>query len=137
MSEQASALPISLGIGSTTATRRRTLAILLMVLIATIFWVDSRYPALMKRYHAGTHVTAKGALTFGSVYQVDRSMPLATRVWRDHRQLAGRQSRWHDLLVSLRTRRAHLSRHAAAPPHEISLAQHALWRGRRSAAGGL
>ena len=82
MSEQASALPIDLGIGSTTATRRRTLAILLMVLIATIFWVDSRYPALMKRYHAGTHVTAKGALTFGSVYQVDRSMPLATRVWR-------------------------------------------------------
>ena len=82
MSEQASALPISLGIGSTTATRRRTLAILLMVLIATIFWVDSRYPALMKRYNAGTHVTAKGALTFGSVYQVDRTMPLATRVWR-------------------------------------------------------
>ena len=82
MSEQASALPISLGIGSTTAARRRTLAILLMVLIATIFWVDSRYPALMKRYSAGTHVTAKGALTFSSVYQVDRSMPLATRVWR-------------------------------------------------------
>ena len=82
MSEQASALPISLGIGSTTATRRRTLAILLMVLIVTIFWVDSRYPALMKRYNAGTHVTAKGALTFGSVYQVDRTMPLATRVWR-------------------------------------------------------
>jgi uncharacterized membrane protein YraQ (UPF0718 family) len=82
MSEQASALPISLGIGSTTATRRRTLAILLMVLIATIFWVDSRYPALMKRYHAGTHVKATGALTFGGVYQVDRGMPLTTRVWR-------------------------------------------------------
>jgi uncharacterized membrane protein YraQ (UPF0718 family) len=53
-----------------------------MVVIASIFWVDSRYPALLKRYHAGTHVKAAGALTFGSVYPVDCSMPLATRVWR-------------------------------------------------------
>ncbi len=36
----------------------------------------------MKRYHAGTHIKAAGALTFGAVYTVDRSMPLATRVWR-------------------------------------------------------
>ena len=62
--------------------RRRTLAILLMAIIASIFWVDSRYPALVKRYHAGAQVKAAGALTFGVVYQVDRSMPLATRVWR-------------------------------------------------------
>jgi uncharacterized membrane protein YraQ (UPF0718 family) len=53
-----------------------------MAVIATIFWVDSRYPALMKRYHAGTHIKASGALTFGGVYQVNRSMPLSTRVWR-------------------------------------------------------
>src|ERR1700690_2160607 len=36
----------------------------------------------MKRYHAGTQVKAAGALTFGKVYSVDRSMPLTTRVWR-------------------------------------------------------
>jgi uncharacterized membrane protein YraQ (UPF0718 family) len=53
-----------------------------MAVIASIFWVDSRYPALLKRYHAGTHVKAAGALTFGAVYPVDRSMPLTTRVWR-------------------------------------------------------
>jgi uncharacterized membrane protein YraQ (UPF0718 family) len=53
-----------------------------MVLIAGIFWVDSRYPALMKRYDVGTKISAKGSLTFGLVYTVDRSMPLATRVWR-------------------------------------------------------
>lgn len=53
-----------------------------MVTIAGIFWVDSRYPALLRRYHAGTQVKAAGALTFGIVYQVDRSMPLSTRVWR-------------------------------------------------------
>lgn len=53
-----------------------------MVLISGVFWIDSRYPALMKRYTAGTAISAKGSLTFGQVYAVDRSMPLATRVWR-------------------------------------------------------
>src|SRR6266446_484726 len=62
--------------------RSRTLALLLMAVIATLFWVDSRYPALMKRYHAGTQVKAAGALTFGAVYQLDRTMPLRVRVWR-------------------------------------------------------
>jgi len=40
---------------------------MLMLVIGTVFWVDSRYPALMKRYHAGTQVKAAGALTFGAV----------------------------------------------------------------------
>jgi uncharacterized membrane protein YraQ (UPF0718 family) len=64
------------------AWRSRTLAIILMVAIAGVFWVDSRYPALLKRYHAGTQVKAAGAITFGTVYAVDRTMPLTTRVWR-------------------------------------------------------
>jgi uncharacterized membrane protein YraQ (UPF0718 family) len=62
--------------------RSRMLAIILMAAIAIIFWADSRYPALWKRYHAGTHIKAAGALTFGSVYRVDRNMPLRSRVWR-------------------------------------------------------
>jgi len=53
-----------------------------MATIASVFWVDSRYPALIKRYHAGTHVKAQGALTFGAIYSVDRSMPYLNRVWR-------------------------------------------------------
>jgi hypothetical protein len=53
-----------------------------MAAIAMIFWVNSRYPALLKRYHAGTQIKATGALTFGAVYKVDRSMPYPTRVWR-------------------------------------------------------
>ncbi len=53
-----------------------------MVAIAGVFWVDSRYPALLKRYHAGRQVTASGALTFGTVYPVNRNMPLRIRVWR-------------------------------------------------------
>jgi hypothetical protein len=47
-----------------------------------IVWVDSRYPALLKRYHSGTQIKASGALTFGAVYRVDPGKPLATRVFR-------------------------------------------------------
>jgi uncharacterized membrane protein YraQ (UPF0718 family) len=82
MSAQSSAMNMNPVMVTTNSWRSRALAIVLMVVIAGIFWVDSRYPALMKRLHAGTQVTAKGALTFGLVYTVDRSMPLGTRVWR-------------------------------------------------------
>lgn len=82
MSEQASALNLSPSIVTSNAWRSRTVAIVLMVVIAGVFWVDSRYPALLKRYHAGRQVKAAGALTFGAVYPVDRTMALSTRVWR-------------------------------------------------------
>lgn len=36
----------------------------------------------MKRYHAGHQIKATGALTFGTVYPVNRSMPYLSRVWR-------------------------------------------------------
>src|SRR6266481_3447323 len=82
MSVQASALNLQPSIVTTSAWRSRALTVILMVAVAGIFWVDSRYPALLKRYNAGTQVKAAGALTFGTVYEVDRSMPLSTRVWR-------------------------------------------------------
>jgi len=82
VSIQTASLNLQPSIAATHTWRSRTLAIILMVAIAGIFWVDSRYPALLKRYHAGTQVKATGALTFGTVYAVDRTMPLTTRVWR-------------------------------------------------------
>jgi hypothetical protein len=83
VSAQNPALNLEFSGASVGAWPSRTLAVLLTLVIGTVFWVDSRYPALMKRYHAGTQVKAAGALTFGSVYQVDRAtMPLRTRVWR-------------------------------------------------------
>ena len=82
MAVQTSALNIALPVAQGFAWRKRALTIILMAIIASIFWVDSRYPALMKRYHAGTQIKATGALTFGTVYAVERSMPYATRVWR-------------------------------------------------------
>lgn len=82
MSVQVPTLGLQPASASTGSWKSRTFALILMIAIAGIFWVDSRYPALMKRYHAGTQVKAAGALTFGAVYPVDRSMPLGTRVWR-------------------------------------------------------
>jgi uncharacterized membrane protein YraQ (UPF0718 family) len=82
MSAQTSTLNLNPSLTIAGTWRSRVLAIVLMVGIAGIFWVDSRYPALMKRYHAGTQLKATGALTFGTVYAVDRSMPLTMRVWR-------------------------------------------------------
>jgi hypothetical protein len=70
VSVQASALNLQLSVLTTNAWRTRTLAVILMVAIAGIFWVDSGYPALPKRYHAGTQVKAGGVLTLGTVYQV-------------------------------------------------------------------
>jgi len=77
-----SALNIHMSTAQATAWRRRTLAVILMAAIAAVFWVDSRYPALLKKYHAGTHIQATGALTFGTVYRVEPSMPYLQRVWR-------------------------------------------------------
>jgi uncharacterized membrane protein YraQ (UPF0718 family) len=82
MSAQSSALNLNPEITRTNAWRSRTLAVILMAAIAMVFWVDSRYPALLKRYHSGTQIKATGALTFGVVYPVDRDMPLIRRVWR-------------------------------------------------------
>jgi uncharacterized membrane protein YraQ (UPF0718 family) len=81
MAVQTTVLSMDLPVAHAT-WRTRTLTIVLMAAIATIFWVDSRYPALVKRYNAGTQIKATGALTFGTVYAVDRSMPYLTRVWR-------------------------------------------------------
>jgi len=82
MSVHSSTLELQPSFAATNTWRSRTLAVILMIAIAGIFWVDSRYPALLKRYNAGTQVKAAGALTFGTVYSVDRTMPLSTRVWR-------------------------------------------------------
>jgi uncharacterized membrane protein YraQ (UPF0718 family) len=82
MSVQSSVLSPDVSFSGSATLQSRTLAVVLMVVIAGVFWVDSRYPALLKRYHSGTQLKVAGALTFGVVYPVDRGMPLRTRVWR-------------------------------------------------------
>jgi uncharacterized membrane protein YraQ (UPF0718 family) len=80
MSTQSSVIgvqsPASVGV----AKRSRALALVLMAIIAAIFWVDSRYPALVKRYRAGAQIKVSGAVTFSTPYRVDGSMPVARRI---------------------------------------------------------
>ena len=72
--------PVPFAIGGSMKTR--LLAIVLLLSIAASFWVGSRYPALYKKYSQGQSIKVTGAITFGTVYVVDRSMPLSQRVWR-------------------------------------------------------
>jgi hypothetical protein len=137
MSAQASVLPISPVMAGTNARRTRVLAIILMAVIASIFWIDSRYPALMKRYNAGTHVKASGALTFGGVYQVTRDLPPARSSMAHDNQLARCQPHWHDILLSLRARRAHVPRDASEAPNQFAFPEHYFRCGRRSSACGM
>lgn len=82
MSAPSTTLGFELSVVRTTTWRSRVIAIVLLATIGGIFWIESRYPSLLKKYHSGTHLKAVGAITFDAVYQVDRSMPLAQRVWR-------------------------------------------------------
>ena len=82
LSAATTTLSTSLPAVAVASWRRRLIAIVLMIGIAGFFWIDSRYPALLKKYHSGTHVKAVGAITFDALYPVDHSMPLSQRVWR-------------------------------------------------------
>jgi uncharacterized membrane protein YraQ (UPF0718 family) len=79
---QTSALNAEIPTAQTSNWRSTIIAVVLAMSIAGYFWVDSRYPSLLKKYDAGTHVKVLGAISFDAVYTVDRGMPLAQRVWR-------------------------------------------------------
>ena len=70
MSVQSSVLNLNSSATGTKIGRNRMVAVVLMVAIASVFWVASRYPAPLKRYHAGTQVKAAGTLTFGAVFRL-------------------------------------------------------------------
>ena len=55
------------------------LGLLLLAVIASIFWLDSRYPALLKKLHTATSVKVKGPLTFDTVLPENPQAPLASR----------------------------------------------------------
>jgi uncharacterized membrane protein YraQ (UPF0718 family) len=65
---------------------RRSLEVFLAALIAVgvvlIFWSQQRYPALLKKLHAGTGVKVAGAISFDALLKVTPEMPAPTRVMR-------------------------------------------------------
>jgi uncharacterized membrane protein YraQ (UPF0718 family) len=68
------------------SNRKRTveiaLALLLAAIIAGIFWGEQRYPALLKKLHAGQSLKVNGAISFDALLPVKPSMPLPERVGR-------------------------------------------------------
>jgi uncharacterized membrane protein YraQ (UPF0718 family) len=59
-----------------------TVASILAVAMALYFWVDSRYPALLKKLNSGKSVKVTAALTFDAKFPVSPDMPLTTRIER-------------------------------------------------------
>ncbi len=58
------------------------LAVVLAILIALFFWSGQRYPALLKKLHAGNAVQVRGAISFDALLPVEPGMPLPERVGR-------------------------------------------------------
>ena len=52
----------------------------LAIAIAVYFWVDSRYPALLKKLHKGKSIQVAGALSFDALLPIKPAMPLSTRI---------------------------------------------------------
>ena len=53
----------------------------LAVAMATYFWIDSRYPALLKKLHSGKAIHVSGSLSFDALIPVTSNMPFWTRVF--------------------------------------------------------
>jgi uncharacterized membrane protein YraQ (UPF0718 family) len=72
-------------IGVSTPSRRSlevSLAALIAVGVVLIFWSQQRYPALLKKLHAGTGVKVAGTISFDALLKVTPDMPAPTRVMR-------------------------------------------------------
>ncbi|MBV9669352.1 MAG: permease [Acidobacteriales bacterium] len=65
---------------------RRTLEITFAAVVAlsavVIFWSQQRYPALLKKYHAGAGVKVAGAISFDALLKVTPDMPAQKRIAR-------------------------------------------------------
>ena len=59
-----------------------SLAAFLALAIALTFWSQQRYPALLKKLHAGTGVRVAGAISFDALLPVIPAMPAPERVAR-------------------------------------------------------
>jgi uncharacterized membrane protein YraQ (UPF0718 family) len=59
-----------------------SLAVLLAVSIALIFWSQQRYLSLLKKLHAGSGVKVAGAISFDALLKVTPAMPVPERVAR-------------------------------------------------------
>ena len=57
-----------------------SMAAFISLTIALYFWIDSRYPALLKKLHRGKGIQTTGALSFDALMPVTPAMSLITRI---------------------------------------------------------
>jgi uncharacterized membrane protein YraQ (UPF0718 family) len=75
----------AVALSGATSSRRTievVLALVLAAVIAGIFWGEQRYPALIKKLHAGQSIKVSGAISFDALLPVNPGMPVAVRVGR-------------------------------------------------------
>ncbi|MBB5331078.1 hypothetical protein [Tunturiibacter gelidoferens] len=75
----------STGFAASTSSRRSlevSLAALIAVGVILVFWSQQRYPALLKKLHAGTAIKVAGPISFDALLKVTPAMPAPTRVMR-------------------------------------------------------
>jgi uncharacterized membrane protein YraQ (UPF0718 family) len=75
----------STGFAASTSSRRSlevSLAALIAVGAILVFWSQQRYPALLKKLHAGTAIKVAGPISFDALLKVTPAMPAPTRVMR-------------------------------------------------------
>src|SRR5215469_14253011 len=82
-----SSLDTAVGSVEVASTRLRytvqiVVATLLALAMASYFWIDSRYPALLKKLHAGKAVKVTAPITFDGLLPVKPEMQLAERIGR-------------------------------------------------------
>ncbi|MBB5316738.1 hypothetical protein [Tunturibacter empetritectus] len=73
------------GFTVSTSSRRSleiSLAALIAVGVLVTFWSQQRYPALLKKLHAGAAVKVAGPISFDALLKVTPTMPAPTRVMR-------------------------------------------------------
>src|SRR5258708_10031104 len=72
--------PIAVGFSRRPVVAQTSIAALISVGIALYFWIDSRYPALLKKMHSGSAIKTKGVLSFDALMPVTPAMSLMTRI---------------------------------------------------------
>jgi uncharacterized membrane protein YraQ (UPF0718 family) len=75
----------STGFAASTSSRRLlevSLAAVIAVGVILVFWSQQRYPALLKKLHAGTAIKVAGPISFDALLKVTPAMPVPTRVMR-------------------------------------------------------
>jgi uncharacterized membrane protein YraQ (UPF0718 family) len=72
--------PIPIGATRWPLRAQTSVAAFISVSIALYFWIDSRYPALLKKMHSGSAIQTKGVLSFDALMPVTPAMSLMTRI---------------------------------------------------------